>query len=588
MDKFQFLNYHDVNKRLNDLVNNRENKISVKKEYPIGFTDFNLPIDHYTMGSGPKHIIVTGSYHASEIITTIFLVQLMEDLASSKDSFNIEEYTIHFIPMVNPEGYLITTEMQSLYLNKGETEEEKIALARDYYQKYRSDAILSTQANKVLRDSAATLEQKEEAVRTLRGKKQYQSLFDDISEEEFLKDYPELRKSVRDILNNNGYPIGVCAAWSANGHGVDLSQNVPFNVNLPVYQKSREPIYGANAYTNLRKDRPGPINAICRDLDNFTFEKENLHMLEFLAQLNKRSNGQIVGFVNYHSVMGKIYQRPVKDQGMLDLYGIDYSDKLVENYVGARLFREENGYDIIEEEDPYSYINEYFRLRYGVNIQVELSRMGSNPIGPLADPQTFSDITVKPNIFAFKKFVGNLGFIKEYTRLVNYLSLMYQEKNAKELDAKKVYRIIDRIITTNPSLYTKLREEINNPLAYNSHVISYLFQMLDQSFKQGIEESSNIKHNLFNHDSKDMFTVSYTNFIDKLVNRLNAKRNNPLSKEEVMLLFDNICRDYPEVFARLRWALSEDRLDLEVVKELYNRLQNLLNNQEQMGNLIRR
>ena len=63
MNNFQFLSYKDVNERLEKLVNNKENKIVVKKEFPLGFTAYNLPIEHYSIGSGPKHIVVTGSYH---------------------------------------------------------------------------------------------------------------------------------------------------------------------------------------------------------------------------------------------------------------------------------------------------------------------------------------------------------------------------------------------------------------------------------------------------------------------------------------------------------------------------------------------
>lgn len=109
MAEFQFLSYEDVNRRLNDLVNSVDSKVKVKKEYPLGFTAFNLPIEHYSMGSGPKHIVVTGSYHAAEIITTIFVVRLMEELAANPGDFNFDEYTIDFIPIMNPEGYLITT-----------------------------------------------------------------------------------------------------------------------------------------------------------------------------------------------------------------------------------------------------------------------------------------------------------------------------------------------------------------------------------------------------------------------------------------------------------------------------------------------
>ena len=88
MNDFQFLSYKEVNERLERLVNNPHNKIAIKKEYPLGFTSFNLPMEHYTIGNGPKHIVVTGSYHAAEIITTTFVVRLMEELATNPGDFN--------------------------------------------------------------------------------------------------------------------------------------------------------------------------------------------------------------------------------------------------------------------------------------------------------------------------------------------------------------------------------------------------------------------------------------------------------------------------------------------------------------------
>ena len=44
MNNFQFLSYKDVNERLDKLVNNKDNKITIKKGFPLGFTSFNLPM----------------------------------------------------------------------------------------------------------------------------------------------------------------------------------------------------------------------------------------------------------------------------------------------------------------------------------------------------------------------------------------------------------------------------------------------------------------------------------------------------------------------------------------------------------------
>lgn len=598
MAEFQFLSYEDVNRRLDNLINSVDSKVKVKKEYPLGFTAFNLPIEHYSIGNGTKHIVVTGSYHAAEIITTIFVVRLMEELALNPGDVDFKEYTIDFIPVMNPEGYLITTEMQRLYLEQGKTEEEKIALAKDYWRINRQDAINTVNANKVLRNVEASEEQKAEALKVLRSKKGYQALYDGINKEEFLRGYPELRASVMDILKKNNYDIGVCAAWSANGHGVDLSQNAPFNSNIEDYKKGSA--YSGAAYSNIRRDVVGPINCPCRDLNNFSFEVENLHMLNFLANLSAKKDQEIVAFLNYHSIMGKIYQRPVKEQAMIDLYHVDYFKTLISNYVGARTFREENAYDIIEGEDPYNYINEYFRLRYGINIQVELSRMGGNPIGPLADPEVLENVTIKPNIRAFRNFVANLDFIKEYADFISFLVKRFNEdrlsKKQEEMQALEVYRIIDAICQNNPSLYIKLREEIKGRRAFNSHVISYLFETIADvvSNKALSDETVDVKKAVLKEqisDFDDAFVVNYRAFMKKFINRVNANRlsknQEALRKDEIARLVDNICLDYPEIFAKLKGEFSKDIVDPLVVEDLYNSLEIRLENQLQMGNLIR-
>ena len=360
------------------------------------------------------------------------------------------------------------------------------------------------------------------------------------------------------ILQKNNYDIGVCAAWTANGNGVDLSQNVPFNSNIEAYKNNTS--YSGTAYSNIRKDIPGPINCPCTDLNNFRFEVENLHLLNFLCRLEATKGVEVSAFINYHSIMGKMYQRPVKEDGMLDLYHIDYFSKLAENYISARAFREENAYDIVENEDPYNYINEYLRIRFGINIQPELSRMGGNPIGPLADPDTFENVTIKPNLLAFRNFVSNLGFIKEYSMFINKLVEEFNRKEAQgkeSFDAASVYRLIDRICRENPSLYIKLRDEVNNPKSYNSHVISYLYNLIKENLQHNTKENETIKASLnASKITDDYFTSSYRKFIIDLIERLNNDRLNrniePLSEEQINNLIDNIFLYYPELYTILK------------------------------------
>lgn len=565
MAKFQYMNYQDVNDRIEKLMHDKESINEIKKERPLGYTEYGLPIQHYTMGNGPKHIVISGSYHAAEIITTIFVVRLMEAMAKDAE-FKKDEYTLDFIPIVNPEGYLITTSMQDLYLGDNTTEEEKILEAKTYWASYRADATIPAKVRNGELPETAMLE-----------KKSYQALFDNVNLEEYLKDYPKIKESVLNIVQKNNYPVGVMAAWSANASGIDLSQNVPYNPAIKTLLEADGPVYNHLAYANTRKDIPGPVNTPCRNLEHFTFEAENLAMLNFMEELNAKKEEEIIAYFNYHSVMGKMYQRPVKEDWLLKLYNIDYEKKVIENYVSSRIFRSGNAYDIIESEDPYSYINEFLRLRYGIDIQVELSRMGSNPIGPLADPEVFENVTIKPNIKAFEYFVRNYDFILNYSSFIRSLISKLKEEHI-EFSVYQIYDLIDKIVRENPTLYTKLQEELRNKESNNAHVISYFYQKLKESLNSNTKENEEVKK----FDVEDKFNIGFHEFLDSFVTELNSNRKDALTKDDIYLLIDNIFRDYPELISKIKY----NSLHNLATDELYQELSFLIHNQIKMGNLF--
>lgn len=565
MAKFQYMNYQDVNDRIEKLMHDKESINEIKKERPLGYTEYGLPIQHYTMGNGPKHIVISGSYHAAEIITTIFVVRLMEAMAKDAE-FKKDEYTLDFIPIVNPEGYLITTSMQDLYLGDNTTEEEKILEAKTYWASYRADATIPAKVRNGELPETAMLE-----------KKSYQALFDNVNLEEYLKDYPKIKESVLNIVQKNNYPVGVMAAWSANASGIDLSQNVPYNPAIKTLLEADGPVYNHLAYANTRKDIPGPVNTPCRNLEHFTFEAENLAMLNFMEELNAKKEEEIIAYFNYHSVMGKMYQRPVKEDWLLKLYNIDYEKKVIENYVSSRIFRSGNAYDIIESEDPYSYINEFLRLRYGIDIQVELSRMGSNPIGPLADPEVFENVTVKPNIKAFEYFVRNYDFILNYSSFIRSLISKLKEEHI-EFSVYQIYDLIDKIVRENPTLYTKLQEELRNKESNNAHVISYFYQELKESLNSNTKENEEVKK----FDVEDKFNIGFHEFLDSFVTELSSNRKDALTKDDIYLLIDNIFRDYPELISKIKY----NSLHNLATDELYQELSFLIHNQIKMGNLF--
>lgn len=121
------LDYNEVNKILDSF-----NNTSIKENEPLNYTEnAKLPIRYFTLGNGNKHIVVTAAWHSNEIITTSFVIELMQYLVNNNYQFN--NLKIHFIPILNPEGYLINTSAIKRKLpNKNITE-----YCYEYYKKFK-------------------------------------------------------------------------------------------------------------------------------------------------------------------------------------------------------------------------------------------------------------------------------------------------------------------------------------------------------------------------------------------------------------------------------------------------------------------
>ena len=95
------LDYNKCQKLMDSFNNTIITEVS-----PIGYTsNEKLPIRHFTLGNGSKQVVVAGSQHANEIITVTFVLNLMSYLV--KNNIVFEDLTIHFIPILNPEGYVV-------------------------------------------------------------------------------------------------------------------------------------------------------------------------------------------------------------------------------------------------------------------------------------------------------------------------------------------------------------------------------------------------------------------------------------------------------------------------------------------------
>ena len=371
----------------------------ITEREPIGWTaNEKLPIRHFTLGSGPKQVVVTGGQHANEIITVTFIIELMNYL--SKNNIVFEDLTIHFIPMLNPEGYVVISSAIKEKLGKNSTDSEKIKFCFDYYKAFRNDTI-----NK---DNPF---------------KQHQKIFEEINNNS-IKGYSILKDSVGEILIH--HPKGSIIDWASNGNGIDLNANTKINI------KKEGTLNKTIAYNNIRADIPSPIGHPGNNQSkNFTQEVEVISLQQLLDKLKN----SCTLFLNYHSVGGLIYQRPENDDKFITSY----------NYILSKFYQENtiknaSKYDIVKDQSGRAIsVNDQLRQKYPGNILVELSPMGGNPIGPFGDPNNIKN-TIESNIYSFIYTMSNLDKI---TLLTN------KSLEDSATSTEEIYKDIDKLYEQN-------------------------------------------------------------------------------------------------------------------------------------------
>lgn len=388
------LDYNKCQKLMDSFNNTIITEVS-----PIGYTsNEKLPIRHFTLDNGSKQVVVAGSQHANEIITVTFVLNLMSYLV--KNNIVFEDLTIHFIPILNPEGYVVISSAIKEKLGKNATDNEITKFCFDYYKAYREDT-----------------RNKESSI------KQHQKLFEDINEKS-IKEYSILKDSVGEILIP--HPKGSIIDWASNGSGIDLNSNTKENIKEPkTYNKSL-------AYNNLRVDIPSPIGHPGNNQSkNFTQEVEVISLQQLLDKLKN----SCTMFLNYHSVGGLIYQRPENDDKFITSY----------NYILSKFYQENtiknaSKYDIVKGQSGRAIsVNDQLRQKYPGNILVELSPMGGNPIGPFGDPNNIKN-TIESNIYSFIYTMSNLDKI---TLLTN------KSLEDSSTSTEEIYKDIDKLYEQN-------------------------------------------------------------------------------------------------------------------------------------------
>ena len=374
---YEILDYDKFYQRLNNIYLNPNNENIVQRHEPIGYTKCGFPIEHYSIGSGPMHIVYMGGAHGNEIIGVDYVTQLMNNIALGKGefaSFNPEQFTIDFIPCQNPEGFFTTTYALKSAMKDLKPEEIE-SFCKQYFQLYREDDQNVININRLLRGFCEHFEietVKDELVRLFWQKStekditpNYISAFlitlfniDKYSISTFIKDkwqelmpgkeiisknkkhheffkditincipekdeaHKKLKMSLASLYATGAFPMGTLANFFSNASGVNLNDNNPYYFEE---LKNKMVVFG-DVYANLRdnnllKTIPGPVGTPSEDMyGEFKYAPENEALLSFLAEQDE--NNQNYAFVNCHGTGGILYIYPVAEDDTLKAHTV--------------------------------------------------------------------------------------------------------------------------------------------------------------------------------------------------------------------------------------------------------------------------
>lgn len=432
------LDYEQVEEKLNQIVS-KTNMIT--KQPDLAITKYGLPIHYYKIGNGNKEIVITGATHGSEIITTDFVLKLMEEMTKEDGKFkdvNLDEYTFHIIPLLNPEGYLISTSAVRQLIPREMSSKEAEKICREYYLAYRQDD----------RDA---IERKKEGIKPDRTKmKRYQEMFKDIDYTCIPEKYKELRERVKEIYEKYpDIPKGTIINWSANGDGIDIQSNSVHNRETIEKMQANQHAFGTLRHENIDKSHPGPIGCPYIPEEGFKLTIETQTISNLLETLYQK--GTLVGYENFHSAGGLVYQRPCRNGNGVEISEDMYWERIVNNIFEAISYssntyknandQDNSRYTVLKKAGIPTTTNDVFRMKYPADLLIELSGMGGNPIGPYGDLEGNYRNIMESNIDAYSSFLKNHSIIDKISEagMNLYTRIMHEHNDTSDDKIKEKY-----------------------------------------------------------------------------------------------------------------------------------------------------
>ena len=474
MQDNKILDYEQVIQKLNEICKNSNGKI--KKLPNLAITKYGLPILHFTLGQGHKEIVLTGSTHGAEIISTDFILNLMEEMTDENGRFknvNLSDFTFHFIPMLNPEGYLISTYAVRQLIPRDMSLQDAEKICKQYYLAYKQD------------DQEALKRIKSGLEPDNHSPKHYQEMFKNVYWTCIPEKYDNLRQSLKQIYEKYpDLPKGSIVSWNANGDGIDIQANCINNPKIKQMQEGEHIFTDRLRYSNIDSSHPGPLNCPMDKEIGFCETIETKAIGDLLENLHQK--GTLAGYQNYHSTGGLIYQRPCKNGNGFEISHDLYWGSIVNNIFQAMSYGEKtyknandklnSKYTILKKAGAPTSTNDIFRMKYPADLLIELSGMGGNPIAPYGDIQGNYTNVMNSNLDAYSSFLENYNIVQKLSKAAyNAFKHMMKEHEVEPVDDLKEKYIM--------SVYEISEIMMKEALKYiENGKIDELEEMLNQGF----------------------------------------------------------------------------------------------------------
>ena len=299
--------YSTLLNKINALNYKEENHISHYSpkdlEAGLGRTASGLPIKHFCLGTGRKHIVVIGGECGNDIIHSQAIYYLMGYLSKIVTTENLadllSQYCFDFIPVLNPEGYIITTSAINYYIKKYTN------------NKFDIDSIDFSKATNLFKQYAECYaKSSDEALTPIHNSLySYQELFSGIDESSISNEFQGVKHQINILHQAYNMPYEAMGNFVSNGNGVDLGANRNNPKKLSDINKANSQeqcLYNNNeAFRNIPISYPSSKGCPSKGKDNsgkivFEFENENLALLNFAKDIEQK-NGTIELIMSLHS-----------------------------------------------------------------------------------------------------------------------------------------------------------------------------------------------------------------------------------------------------------------------------------------------